>query len=97
MLLGVAVDVLAFLTPLRPVILVLSPMRPFIEPLFVVVPLPRCIRPSGVVPGSCWGDVVMLPLLVVVVFAGVIWAKAVVLRKRVQAAATRILMVFMIL
>ena len=107
-LLGV-VDILVFLVSLRPFILLLPFILPFIEPLSILVPF--CIRPVPV-----WLGLVMVPLVVpfcmvpfcivplvvplcmvpLVVPAGVVCAKAVVLKQKVQARAARILMVFMI-
>ena len=89
------VEVFVFFVSLRLFILVLWPVLPVIEPLFVPVPVPRCIVPSGIVPIPCWGDVVMLPLLVVLVPAGVVWAKAAVLKENAHAAVTKILVTFM--
>ena len=97
-LLGV-VDILVFLVSLRLFILVLRSVRPFIVPLFIVplfiVPLvPRCMVPLELVPAPGWGVVVMVPLELVDVPAGVVWAKAAVLRKSAHVAATNILVVF---
>lgn len=104
MLLGV-VDILVFLVPLRLFILVLSPMRPFMLPFCMV---PFCIVPFCIRSVPVWFGVVIVPLCIVpfcmvplvlplcmVPAAGVVWAKAVVLKQRAQAAARKILVVFM--
>jgi hypothetical protein len=65
-----------------PFCMVLPLVVPFcIVPLVLPLVLPFCIVP------------LVLPLCIVP--AGVVWAKAVVLRQRAQAAATRILVAFM--
>ena len=104
------VDILLFLVPLLLFILVLRSIRPFIEPLPFIVPLcmvprfmsvvevPFCIVPFCIVPVPlvplCIVPPCMVPL-VPVVPAGVVWAKATVLKQKAQAAVKINLVVFM--
>jgi hypothetical protein len=86
------VDVFVFFIPLWLCILALPPVLPFIEPVFLLTSALGSTVPSGIMPLPRCGCVLTLPLMepVVLLLAGVVWAKAAVLRKEAQAAATRI-------